>query len=449
MSYAPLPFPSSRKAVWKRVPPYALLACVLVLAVAPRFIFSKHSEWQQVYADTGRQFRDGDGLYGKGQPYVYPPFMAAVAMPFASLPEKGSRAVWLLINALALVVVVRSAWQLAGGGRRLPGWDSSRSEHLIVWLGLACGGYYILDALGHQQTDLVIAALLLRGCLALQQDRSLLAGVLFGIAAGCKCTPLLFAPYLIWRGRWVGSIALVATAIVINFIPDLIHRPAQGGTWLNVWFQTYIAPQVRGEALPGMWASDVIYNQSLAGALNRWTQTNWEWTAAGVTVVPAVDALSAVQLKQLVRIAQFGLIAMAALVFLHRPFRKTAGDSAGPRDSLECSLILILMLLLSPMSSKPHFCTLMLAGFCLGRAIMQTERRVLIGSILGLAIVCGLLANKDLVRARIYTLVLWYGLVTISALTLGLGCGYCLLRNRKQEVIATGMDAGKAKRIAA
>ena len=426
----------SRCSRWKRISPYALLACVLVLAIAPRFIFAKQSEWQQVYVDTSRQLRDGQSIYGPGQPYVYPPFMAAAGTPFSFLAEQWSRALWLIINAVALLICVQSAWRLGGGGRRLPGWDSPRSEHAIVWLGLACGGYYLIDALSHQQTDLVIAALLLRGCLAIREDQSLFGGFLLGIAAACKCTPLLFAPYLVWRGRWLACVTMLATAVIANLIPNLIHEASDGGLWLAQWWKAYIAPQLRGDLPPGVWASEVIYNQSLSGALNRWTQTNWNWEAVGIVVSPSSAALTAAELKQLVRAVQLGLVLAAASVFLHRPFRPIAEptcEGTEIRYAVECSLILILMLLLSPMSSKPHFCTLLLPGFFLARTLVGAKKQKLPGTLIAAAIVCGLLANKDLVKARIYTLVLWYGLVTISAVLLGVGCGLALFQKRRAQ----------------
>lgn len=434
-SPAPLPFPVSRGSRWKRIPPYALLACVLVLAIAPRFIFGRHSEWQQVYADSARQLRDGKGLYGPGEPYVYPPFMAAAATPFSFLSERMSRALWLILNAVALVICIRSSWRLAGGDVKLPGWNSARSEHWILWIGLACGGYYIIDSLAHQQTDLVIAALLFRGCLALRENRWLLGGILLGIAAGCKCTPLLFAPYLIWRGRWLTCLMMLCTAVAINLLPDLIHPAPNGSIWLQEWWRTYITPQIRGDMAPGVWASDIIYNQSLAGAFNRWTQTTWDWGQSGIVFSLNANALSAAELKKLLRGTQLAIAAIVFLFFTHRPFRALVAvdrSAAENRYALECSFVLILMLLFSPMSSKPHFCTLLLPGFCLARVLLVSNRRVLLGCLIGLTICCGLLANKDLVKARIYTLVLWYGLPMISAAFLGIGCGWAILQNRQQ-----------------
>src|SRR5438874_1333 len=83
----------------------------------------------------------------------------------------------------------------------------------VVCLGLACALPYVLSVMDHQQTDLLIAALLIGGCLALQRARALSAATLFGLAAGMKCTPLLWAPYLAWRGRWKAAAWLVAVAV--------------------------------------------------------------------------------------------------------------------------------------------------------------------------------------------------------------------------------------------
>jgi len=411
----------------RRLSPYQWLAIIFLVAILPKFGFGSQSEWQSVYVYSSRLLRDGEGLYQQHNPYVYPPFMATAAIPLTYLPEQGSRLAWFAINAWALAFCCRAAWRLSGGGMRLPGWDDSRRDHLIFGLGLGCAGYYLIDALSHQQPDLVIAALVMRGCLALADGRSLLAGCLLGLAAACKCTPLLFLPLLIWRGRWISTLALVMTAVSANLIADLFTRPPGGGFWLVEWWNAYIAPILAGAEAPGIWASDVLYNQSLVGALNRWTQTEWSLGPAGVAIAAASRPLPVGELRLLARCAQLGLALAALVVFWNYPFRSWRGEQAegaGPL-AVECGLICVLMLLLSPMSSKPHFAILLLPGLCAARSALERKSR-LFWSLLGLAILCGLFANKDLVKSRLYTLALWYGLVTVSTALLGILSGWML-----------------------
>ena len=50
------------------------------------------------------------------------------------------------------------------------------------------------------------------------------------------------------------------------------------------------------------------------------------------------------------------------------------------------------------------------------------------------AILGGMLANKDLVKGRVYTLTLWYGSVMTSALILGVLCAWSLLSTRRERL---------------
>jgi hypothetical protein len=89
------------------------------------------------------------------------------------------------------------------------------------------------------------------------------------------------------------------------------------------------------------------------------------------------------------------------------------------------------MLLLSPMSSKTHYCVLFLPGFCVARLALERRDRLL-GLLLAAAIAAGLLSNKDLWGEPLYTLALWYGSVTWAAVWLLIGCGYALAKTKDE-----------------
>jgi hypothetical protein len=115
-----------------------------------------------------------------------------------------------------------------------------------------------------------------------------------------------------------------------------------------------------------------------------------------------------------------------------RPFRKLTGEPDGQRQALEAGIVLLLMLLLSPMSSKAHFGTLIVPGFCLARGALNSRSRLL-GSVLLGSILLGLASNKDPLGERLYTLSLWYGVVTWQTLLLVIGC-LVALRHARRDV---------------
>ncbi|MGZ5025453.1 MAG: hypothetical protein ACXWBS_11375, partial [Chthoniobacterales bacterium] len=89
-----------------------------------------------------------------------------------------------------------------------------------------------------------------------------------------------------------------------------------------------------------------------------------------------------------------------------------------------------LMLLLSPASSKPHFCILLLPAWALAREMIMRRDRFLV-VIVVLSALCGLTSNKDLVGSAIYDILKWHGVITLETLLLFAGCAWAQ-RNLRQ-----------------
>ena len=103
-------------------------------------------------------------------------------------------------------------------------------------------------------------------------------------------------------------------------------------------------------------------------------------------------------------------------------------------------MVLALMLLLSPISSKAHFGTLLLPGFCIARAICLT-RNGLLGAIFVVANVLGTLA-LGWWGAYVSYVGLYSSFVTWKCLLLLLACGVAIVLLRRGESL-NRMDADK------
>jgi hypothetical protein len=406
-----------RAASARPVPAYRVLVGLFLAALVVAGLARGAGDWQKVYVAAGERLRAGLDVYEWNTTgYAYPPFGAWLAVPFADLPPVVGAVAWAAANGLAWLVLFRVAWRLTGG-RGLPGEPGTgRADHLAFWLGATLGGY-AFDVITNQQTDLFVAALLAGGCGLLVRGRSVAAGSVFGLAAALKCTPLLFAPYLAWRRQWAGAAAVVVVAVGVNLLPDLTHPPPGGRPRLVAWAKTLLVPLTGADFDPGMWASGPGFNHSLSGVLNRWLTV--ERADAGAWV-PRPDRVSTAELKRIVWVAQAGLVLLAAVALWRKPTDATTRTA-------EFGVVLGLMLLLSPMSSKPHFCALLLPQLLLARVGWERRDRRLTG-LTAVAAVLALLVNKDLVGRRAYELLLWNGAVFASALLLFLGCCYARWR---------------------
>jgi hypothetical protein len=421
--------PSANLLGWLRRNPYLLGAAVLFLGMGIPFMLRNNSEWDDVYVRAANHLRAGEPMYQPTEGYVYPPFMAMLALPCTFLPPVVERLAFYLVSISCTVCLCRWAWQLAGGGP-LPSFQPYHvQEHWIWALGLACGFRYVIDGISHQQTDLVIGALVMAGCLCLSHARSLRAATWFGLAAGAKCTPLLWCAYFLWRRQWRAAGWLVTVAVGVNLLPDLVCTSERSTLWVVQWYQDYLAPMTQASFFPGMWYSDPVYNQSLAGAAHRWFATDWTITAEGFTLLNRESPISAPVVKASLYVIEAALLGGAAVVLTCR-----SNDQTDPsRQAFEYCVVLLLMLLLSPMSSKPHFCTLLLPGFCLARRAL-TERNWLLGLLLAAAILVGAGGIKGLLGSDAASAALWWGNVMWSTLLLLAGCCYVLLGRGRSVV---------------
>lgn len=382
--------------------PYTALFLVAMLGLGVAFMLKRASEWDLCFSPTAQELLAGGDIYTDAHGYVYPPLQSLLAVPVAPLPLIAQRMIWFCVNAVCLWIAIRNAWRLAGGPDLEQG--APHREHLAFAVGLAVGMTYFLNSLMHHQTDVLLAALLFAGCERIPKGRGIAAATLLGLAAAMKCTPLLFALYFIVRGRYLAAAWLVAVAIGASLLPDLIYSPPDASTWLAKWFNLFLAPMASAEHRPGVWASDIIFNQSIIGAVNRWSMTAWSLDGGFHTYL-IEPLLSPGAMKAIVLAAALTL-GGASLWFMIRC-----------RDlACECAIVICGMLLFSPMSSPAHFGVLILPAFLLARSHSRFAH-----ACAAVMLVFALAGNRDLIGVANYSLALWYGSITAATLAALLG----------------------------
>ncbi|CAN5124287.1 hypothetical protein BH11PLA2_BH11PLA2_14120 [soil metagenome] len=406
-----------------RVHPYTAGLLIASLALAAPFATRKVSEWDGVFIPTAQHLVHGEDIYEQAHGYVYPPLQAVLALPVLGLSSVASRLAWFVVNGFSLWFVLRSVWRFAGG----PDLETVRSswrEHLAFNVGLIVGLTYFFNSLMHQQTDILLAAILFAGCERINTGRGLKAAICFGIAAAMKCTPLLFAPYLAVRGKFLAAATVLIVATAASLLPDLVNHPQSHSTWVSKWFAMFLAPMASTEHRPGVWASDIVYNQSLIGGINRWTGTTWAWEGNAIRMSMIEPLLKPTQMKLLILgiAVVLGLISLAAIIVA----RRRGVENATP---WECSLVLSGMLLFSPMSSPAHFGVLLLPAWLLARRAF-VQHQLAAGVILAGMLLAAAASNKDLLGGPLYTIGLWQGSVMACAIMALVGAWWGLLLDR-------------------
>ena len=227
---------------------------ILVVVVAAAVAGALRGDLQDLltYQYGGRALLDGLPVFdsrdpGTGLRFTYPPFAAVVMVPWALLPAWLAAALWTgaSVGALsAAVVVVRRAL-----GRPAPGWLVA----LLTVGALALEPVWQNLTFGQVNLFLMLAVLV-----DLVGPARRWSGVLVGIAAGVKLTPLVFAVLLVLVGRRTaaGRAALAfAGTVAVGFV-------AMPGSSVTYWADDLVDA---GRVGP----PSLAHNQSVYGALTR------------------------------------------------------------------------------------------------------------------------------------------------------------------------------------
>ena len=205
-----------------------------------------------VYLYGGRAVLDGLPVYASRDPvtglhFTYPPFAALVMVPPSLVPAWLAGALWTgaSVGALAAVVVVvrRSL------GRPTPGWLVA----LLTVGALALEPVWQNLTFGQVNLFLMLAVLV-----DLLRPERRWSGVLVGLAAGVKLTPLVFVVLLVLVGRRAAA-GRAALAFAGTVAAGFAVAPASAATY---W--------TRGLADAGRVGPPALaHNQSVYGALTR------------------------------------------------------------------------------------------------------------------------------------------------------------------------------------
>lgn len=166
----------------------------------------------------------GGSLYGlhagEAARFTYPPFAGLAFFPMAYLPEPLTRVLWTLLTIAAVVALCRVV--AAHLPRRL-------GPVSIVWpllTALVLASKPVQSNLWFGQISVFLTLAVTVDVLALQGRHG--QGLLTGIAAAIKLTPLVFIPYLWLVGRRRAAVMaagafVLATGIAIALTPSNSH----------------------------------------------------------------------------------------------------------------------------------------------------------------------------------------------------------------------------------
>jgi alpha-1,2-mannosyltransferase len=250
-----------------------------------------------VYRFAGQAVLDqqplADAREATGLPFTYPAFAAVLMVPVALLPGTVAAGLWTAASMAALAAAI---WLVLGEvGLPRPGWlvaglTAASLALEPVWQNLSFG-----------QVNLMLMALVLVDVLRPERRWS---GVLLGIVAGIKLTPLVFVLLLLLVGRRLAA-ARAMFAFAATVLVGLVAVPGAADYWGD---RLVDARRVGPPAL--------AHNQSVYGALTRLLDQEpptWLWVVLAGGLAGAA-MLVAVRWWRVDRVLSVSIAALAMLV---------------------------------------------------------------------------------------------------------------------------------------
>jgi alpha-1,2-mannosyltransferase len=192
-------------------------------------------------------------------PFTYPPFAALLFVPLASLPFGFVEGLWAALIIASLVAVVAFSLRLVGV-ERAPAWQ---------WACVLSLPFLLLEppfeALTFGQVDLGLLALVLwdLGGFRREGPRTLPEGLLTGLAAAIKLTPLIFVPYLLLVRKTRAGVTCTATFLACQAVAFAASPSSSRQYWSK-----YVLDASR---FPTIYRA---INQSLYAALGRFAHAS-------------------------------------------------------------------------------------------------------------------------------------------------------------------------------
>jgi alpha-1,2-mannosyltransferase len=205
----------------------------LSFVVSAVYAIALSQHWQvdfEVYR-TGGAHVLGNGLYHARVParggtllFTYTPLAAMVFWPFSLVPPRTGQLLWDLTNVAALTTLIAVSVASARG-RRPQGADYRLA--LIAVTPIVLLLWPVRDGFELGQVNVVLVLMVVTDLTTTLtwRRRRLPRGVLVGIAAAIKLTPLIFIPYLVVTRQWRAArntavTFLAATGVTMAVAPS-------------------------------------------------------------------------------------------------------------------------------------------------------------------------------------------------------------------------------------
>ena len=220
---------------------YIALAITLVYVCLVSF---KNSGDTRVYLAAAQYLSEGQSIYGllveynqRGNieilaSYLYSPFFAVLLLPLTLLPKVVSLFIWHLINIYLLYLLFR----------KMSSYFPACSEKTMVIINsisfILCLRFFGNNMELGQMSFLILALSFLGLDYIMNQRRDILGGFLLALGIIFKILPIVFVPYLLYKGHFKATLYVIGFTILFLLAPALYLGWGDNIDLHALWFET-------------------------------------------------------------------------------------------------------------------------------------------------------------------------------------------------------------------
>ena len=163
--------------------------------------------------------------------YYYSPFFAVLLIPFTYLPEYVITLLWLVLNVYCFYRI----WEI------LRGWLEINllpvfTQRAFFWMSVAASVQAIRDNLHYHQITIIMVYLGVQGLDFIWKKKEWRGGALIALGINIKIMPIVFFPYMLYRGHWKAAWSAVIVFGILLYIPAVFIGWEYNDFLLGEWW---------------------------------------------------------------------------------------------------------------------------------------------------------------------------------------------------------------------
>jgi hypothetical protein len=171
-----------------------------------------------------------DKKYVDGYHYYYSVLFALILKPFAAMPFFLVKFFWLFLNALLFFNLLQILYM-----SRFAAKLNNRQKNIFLLFTFIVSLRFFINNIHHSQITILILWCCIKGLVLISENKPVRGALILAWGINIKLLPIVFVPYLIYRGYFIAALLTIGFYIFFMFFPSLIIGHEYNMTLLSTW----------------------------------------------------------------------------------------------------------------------------------------------------------------------------------------------------------------------